>query len=302
MSSASVQSRLPTHERRLPNGLTVLIREDRSAPVVAIVTHVKAGYFSEPDRLVGISHVLEHMVFKGTERRGVGDLARETKAAGGYLNAGTIYDSTSYYTVLPSSSLELGLDIQVDALRHSQIHEEELQRELRVIIQEAKRKLDHPGAVAVESLYEEMFDVHRMRRWRIGTEAGLARLARADVWDYYRNFYRPTNMVLVVVGDVDPDRTLELIERHYSDMAPGEPLVEPAPEEPPRRGFRLRELAGDIARTHVQWGWRTPGTLDPATPALDLLAVVLGQGRASRLYRGVRERGVVHNIQASNYT
>ncbi|MBI4409039.1 MAG: insulinase family protein, partial [Gemmatimonadetes bacterium] len=90
--------------------------------------------------------------------------------------------------------------------------------------------------------------------------------------------------------------------RHYGDMAPGEPLVEPAPEEPPRRGFRLRELAGDIARTHVQWGWRTPGTLDPDTPALDLLAVVLGQGRASRLYRGVRERGVVHNIQASNYT
>src|SRR5690606_23927558 len=84
--------RLPTHERRLANGLTVLVREDHSAPVVAIVTHVRAGYFNEPDSLVGISHVLEHMYFKGTERFGPGEIARATKAAGGFLNAGTIYD------------------------------------------------------------------------------------------------------------------------------------------------------------------------------------------------------------------
>jgi zinc protease len=89
---------------RLANGLTVLARRDPSAPVVAIVTFVRAGYFDETDDVVGISHVLEHMYFKGTPSRGVGEIAKETKAAGGYLNAGTIYDHTSYYTVLPSSS------------------------------------------------------------------------------------------------------------------------------------------------------------------------------------------------------
>src|SRR5690606_3481656 len=139
--------RLPTHERRLDNGLTVIVREDHSAPVVAVVTHVKAGYFDEPDTLIGISHVLEHMYFKGTERRGPGQIARETKEAGGYLNAGTIYDRTSYYTVLPSSSLEQALEIQADALQRSTIEEDELRRELLVIIQEANRKLDNPGAV-----------------------------------------------------------------------------------------------------------------------------------------------------------
>src|ERR671937_3076350 len=87
----------------LPNGLTLLVRRDDSAPVVAIVTYVKAGYFDETDDVVGVSHVLEHMYFKGTERRAVGEISKETKAAGGYLNAGTIYDYTSYYTVLPSS-------------------------------------------------------------------------------------------------------------------------------------------------------------------------------------------------------
>lgn len=302
MRGSSAFLRLPTFEHRLANGLTVLIREDHSAPVVAIVTHVKAGYFNEPDRLVGISHVLEHMYFKGTEQRGVGVMARETKAAGGYLNAGTIYDHTSYYTVLPSSALELGLDVQSDALRNAQIDEEELRRELLVIIQEARRKLDDPGAVAIESLYELMFDVHRMRRWRIGTEEGLRRITRADVWEYYRNLYRPSNIVLVVAGDLDPERTLALVERFYGDMPAGEPVHEPAPEEPERTGLRFREMEGDIVQSRVAWGWRTPGPLGADTPALDLLATVLGQGRASRLYRHVREAGWVSGITAANYT
>src|SRR5512140_886372 len=192
-----------THESRLTNGLTVLVREDHSAPVVAIVTHVQAGYFDEPDKLVGISHVLEHMYFKGTQRRGVGEIAQETKGAGGYVNAGTIYDYTSYYTVLPSSSLEMGLDIQSDALKHSQIDEDELARELLVIIQEARRKLDNPSAVATETLYEEMFDAHPIRRWRVGTEEGLRRLRREDVWRYYRDLYHPSSVILVVAGDVE---------------------------------------------------------------------------------------------------
>ena len=95
----------------LPNGLTVLVRRDDAAPVVAVVTHVKAGYFDETDDVVGIAHVLEHMFFKGTPTRGVGAIAKQTKASGGYLNAATIYDHSVYYTVLPSSGLVAGLEI-----------------------------------------------------------------------------------------------------------------------------------------------------------------------------------------------
>ena len=121
----------------LPNGLRVLVRRDASAPVVAIVTYVSAGYFDETDDVIGIAHVLEHMYFKGTPTRGVGEIARQTKAVGGYLNAATIYDHTSYYTVLPSSSFVSGLDVQFDAYANSLIDEDELSRELEVIIQEA---------------------------------------------------------------------------------------------------------------------------------------------------------------------
>src|ERR687891_274092 len=229
IAEPSVLQRLPTHERRLDNGLTVLIREDHSTPVVAVVTHVKAGYFDEPDHLVGISHVLEHMYFKGTERRGVGEMARETKDAGGYLNAGTIYDRTSYYTVLPASALEQALDIQADALQRSAVDAEELRKELLVIIQEAKRKLDDPHAVAQETLFETMFDVHRIRRWRIGSEAMLRGFTRADVWNFYRTHYCAANTILAIAGDVDPERTFALVEQHYGGIPPRQPVRDPAP-------------------------------------------------------------------------
>ena len=122
----------------LPNGLTVLLRVDRSAPVAAIVTHVKAGYFDETDDIVGIAHVLEHMFFKGTARRGVGEIAKETKASGGYLNAHTIYDNTTYFTVLPASGFAAGLDIQADAYANSDRRRRALER----------ARGDHPGSEA----------------------------------------------------------------------------------------------------------------------------------------------------------
>src|SRR3954468_5936923 len=186
----------------LANGLRVLVRRDASAPVVAIVTYVSAGYFDEADEIVGIAHVLEHMFFKGTPSRGVGAIAKQTKALGGYLNAGTIYDHTSYYTVLPSSAFAQGLTIQADAYARSLIDSEELRRELEVIIEEAKRKADNPPAVATETLYALLHDTHRIRRWRIGGEAGLRQLTADAVRKFYCAYYHPGNTVLVVVGDV----------------------------------------------------------------------------------------------------
>ncbi|HEX5437653.1 MAG TPA: pitrilysin family protein [Gemmatimonadaceae bacterium] len=286
----------------LANGLTVLVRRDTSAPVVAIVTYVKAGYFDEPDEVAGIAHVLEHMFFKGTAQRGVGIIAQETKAAGGYLNAGTIYDHTSYYTVLPSSSFVQGLEIQGDAYANSIIDAEELGRELEVIIQEAKRKADNPSAVATETLYEVLHERHRIRRWRIGHEETLRRLTRPDLTGFYRNFYRPANTILSIAGDIDPQHALHEAERIYGAIPDGQIVREPGPEEPEHAGFRFRELAGDITQTQLAVGWRTPGTLHHDTPLLDVAAAVLGAGRASRLYRAVRDRKLAASISAYDYT
>jgi zinc protease len=290
------------HRTVLPNGLRVLVRRDASAPVVAIVTYVCAGYFDETDDVVGIAHVLEHMYFKGTPTRGVGEIARETKAVGGYLNAATIYDYTSYYTVLPSSGFVTGLDVQFDAYAHSLIDAQELARELEVIIQEAKRKADNPHAVTIETLYEVLHDRHRIRRWRIGREPGLRALTREQLLAFYRNFYRPGNTILVIVGDVDANEALRAVERRYGTLPAGRPARAAGPRENGAGGFRFREWAGDIGQTQLAFGWRTPGSDHPDTPYLDLLAAALGAGRASRLYRAVRERTLASSVAAYNYT
>ncbi len=286
----------------LPNGLTLLVHRDSSAPVVAIVTYVSAGYFDETDDVVGIAHVLEHMYFKGTPTRGVGEIARQTKAVGGYLNAATIYDHTSYYTVLPSSGFAQGLDVQFDAYANSLIDAGELARELEVIIQEAKRKADNPPAVATETLYEVLHDRHRIRRWRIGREPGLRALTREAMLRFYRNFYHPGNTVLTVVGDVDPDDVIAEVTKRYGALPAGTPVRVPGPTEKGAAGFRYREWSGDIGQAQVAFGWRTPATLDDATPGLDILSVVLGGGRASRLYRAVRERKLASSVSAYDYT
>jgi zinc protease len=285
----------------LPNGLTLLVQPDYSAPVVAVVTHVKAGFFDEPDEWSGISHVLEHMFFKGTARRGVGAIARETKAAGGYLNAGTGYDHTSYFTVLPASGLAAALDIQSDALLNSVIDEGELARELQVIIQEARRKLDTPGAVAHETLHEVMFDHHRIRRWRIGSEDRLAQLTRDDLWSYYRSRYVPERTIVALAGAFDVEEALDLARAAYGGwpVAPG--AVDLSPEEPPRREVRARTLRGDITHAELVLGWRAVPPLHEDAPALDVAAAILGLGRGSWLYRALRETGIVTSVSAHNY-
>jgi len=294
----------------LPNGLRVLVRQDRSAPVVAIVTYVKAGYFDETDDIVGIAHVLEHMYFKGTPSLGVGEIARVTKANGGYLNAGTIYDHTHYYAVLPSTGFAAGLAVQADAYANSLIDAGELARELEVIIEEAKRKQDNPTAVATETLFELLHDRHRMRRWRIGREAGLRRIEHEHVERFYRNFYRPSNTVLSIVGDIDPEAALALVTQHYGSLADAPVVRTPGPAEHAELmeraeaapAFRYRELSGDIKQAEMVFGWRTPALLHPDTPALDLASAVLSSGRASRLYRGVRERRLASSVNSANYT
>lgn len=286
----------------LPNGLTLLAQRDDSAPVVAVVTHVKAGFFDEPDRWVGISHVLEHMFFKGTARRGVGAVARETKAAGGYLNASTSYDHTAYFTVLPAAALAAALDIQSDALQNSRMDPDELARELRVIIQEAKRKLDNAGSVAYETLHEIMFDRHRIRRWRIGYEADLARFTRDDLWAYYRSRYVPERTIVAIVGAVEPGQALDLARKAYQEWAQAPGANDPSPDEPPRRDVRARTLRGDVSQAELAVGWRTVPPLHPDAAALDVAAAVLAAGRGSWLQRALRETGVVTSIAAYNYS
>ncbi len=286
----------------LPNGLTLLVRQDDTAPVVGLYTHVKAGYFDEPDDRVGIAHVLEHMYFKGTPTRAVGAIARETKLAGGWLNAHTIYDHTAYVAVVPSDAFEAALDIQFDAYAHSLIDAEELGRELEVIIQEARRKRDAPGAVTLESLFALLHDKHRIRRWRIGEPDMLRTFSSDMLHAFYRHWYVPSNTILSIVGNVDPETVHQAVLQRYGTLPAGDVTRERGPVDDAAPGVRSRDLTGDIAQAHVAFGWRTPPQSHPDTPALELAGIILGSGRASRFYRAVRERQLASGVSAFHYT
>ena len=293
----------------LQNGLTVIVRENPAVPLTAITTMVKVGYFDEDDRISGISHVIEHMFFKGTPSRSVGEVARETKALGGYLNASTYYERTSYYTVVPSENAIKALEIQADALWNSSFDNDELKREIEVVIQENNRKLDNPSAVASEKLYEVAFQQHRMKRWRIGTESGLRALTRGDLVAYFKRYYRPSNIILTIVGPIDRDQMLAEVVRLYGGDAQTPvalPIVgvkldrDVSPREPEQTGIRFGYQRGPIEQPRVAIGFHTPGILSLETRALEVLASILADGRSGRLNQHLRdEKGLITSASAS---
>lgn len=289
----------------LPNGLTLLLKPDSSLGTVAVVTHVRAGYFDEPDEWVGISHVLEHMFFKGTRRRGPGELAGEIQQLGGYLNAVTSYEKTVYYAVLPAGPgvLEKALEIEADALLECALDPAELAREIEVIVQEGKRKRDSPGAVAAETLFAQLFRVHRVRRWRIGTEEQLRSLNREAVEAYYRTRYTPERTIVCIAGAFNPQIARETVRRLYGDWHPPAARIPPGPAEPPERPEgKIAVLRGDVHRPLATVGWRTVEALHPDSVPLDLCAAVVGSGRGSRLWRKLRKPGLASSVSASHFS
>ena len=274
----------------LDNGMTVLIKETHSAPVVAINTWVNVGYFDEPDSLTGISHLLEHMFFKGTKKRKVGQLRDETRNLGGYLNGGTIYEYTHYYTALPQRFAQKGLELQSDALLNSVINSMELEKEKKVVIQEVKRKLDDPDALAWEKLMELAFAEHPLRRWRMGTQEQNASFSKKDLENHYLSFYRPDNIILSIVGDIKTEEILKAVKDHYGDFRRESTEKEPIPTEPDQKEFRYLQMKGDITQTYLKIGFHIPAKLDRSFFALDVLSHILGHGRSSRLSQVLKER------------
>jgi len=275
---------------RLNNGMIVLVQERHSAPVFAINTLVKTGYFNEPDSLTGISHLLEHMFFKGTEKRKVGQLREETKRLGGYFNAGTIYEFTHYYTVLPSEFIQQGLELQSDALWYSVIDSVELEKEKKVVIEEVKRKLDNPDALAWEKLIELAFDHHPIRRWRMGTPEQIQSWRKDQLGNYLKRFYRPDNIILSIVGDVNTEKVLDEVKRYYGNIKTEKTDKIRLPQEQQQKELRYSQMKGDITQSYLKMGFHIPGKLSSDIFATDVLVHILGEGRSSRLSLSLIER------------
>ena len=288
----------------LPNGLVILVEEDHSAPVVSVQAWCETGSIHEDKWLgAGLSHILEHMLFKGTATRGPNEIAQAVQNAGGYINAYTSFDRTVYWIDTPSKGAAVALDILADAMMHSTLPPEEYGKEQEVIRREFAMGQDDPDRMSSLTLFAAAYRQHPYRHPVIGHLDVYNRLTRDDVMAYYKARYIPNNMFFVVSGDVDAQAVHDQLAAAFANH-PRQPLAPVfLPQEPPQLGRREAHIDFPTELTRLEIAWHIPELTHPDVPALDLLALILGDGRSSRLYRRVREElALVHGIHAWCYT
>ena len=288
----------------LDNGLTVLVTEIPSSPVVSVYALVKTGSATEGKFLgAGISHFIEHMLFKGTHGRGVGELAARIQAVGGTINASTGMDYTVYTITVPYESFDIALDILSDMLANAAMDEREVERERNVIFSEMRMRNDNPDARISELTFRNVFIAHPYRHPVIGYRSLFAELTRDDLIEYYRERYVPNNTVLSVAGNVDTEEAFLKIKETFKDFKRGHPVLRNLSEEPNQISPRRYEEKYPTELTRLSMAFSGIELLHPDLYALDVLAKVLGQGKSSRLYLDIyKEQGLVHSISAFNYT
>ena len=306
-SAASPSLAFPTDPgaviKTLPNGLTIILREDHSAPVVSAQAWCRTGSIDEGPWLgAGLSHVLEHMLFKGTKTRPASRIDQEVQEAGGYMNAYTSFDRTVYHIDVPNTGTAVAIDILCDIMRNATLPEEELVKEKQVILREMDMNQDDPDRLAGRRLFETAFTRSPYRFTIIGYPDIYNEITREHLAAYYQTRYAPNNTFFVVVGDFSSESVLGQIERCYADAKLRALPVSVLPDEPPQTAPRDVIEEAPIELGHVHFSWHVPGIRHPDLPVLDMISAILGNGRSSRLFQNIRERlGLAHSASAWVY-
>jgi len=288
----------------LPNGLTIIVQEDHSAPVASVQVWCSTGSVDEDQHLgAGLSHILEHMLFKGTKTRSANQIAQSIQDVGGYINAYTSFDRTVFWIDVPKDGVSTALEVLTDAMMNSNLPPDEYKKEQEVIRREFAMGMDDPDRMASLLLFATAYQRHPYRFPVIGELEIYNQLTQEQVMQYYKTRYVPNNLTFVVVGDVNGEK----VQQQLSDLfnAYPEKSLKPVfiPSEPPQLGRREvhKEFATEL--THFSMAWHIPEVTSPDVPALDLLSTILGDGRSSRLYQRVREEaGLAFGISAFSYT
>ena len=286
------------------NGLTLIVEEDRSAPVASVQAWCGTGSIHEGERMgAGMSHILEHMLFKGTGTRPPGEIAKQVQNRGGYINAYTSFDRTVYWIDVPKDGASEAVDILADVMQNATLPEEEYAKEQEVIRREFAMGFDDPGRQSSQLMLNTVFNQSPFRHPVIGYLDVYNKLTRDDVMRYYKTRYVPNNMTFVVAGDVDAEAIREQLGKLF-ESAPRVAL-EPVyvATEPPQLGQREihKEFPTELSR--LSMSWRVPGVTSPDTPALEILGEILGSGASSRLNREIRERKqIAHSAGAGMFS
>jgi zinc protease len=285
----------------LQNGVRVLIQDYPSSEVVSVQLWVRAGGRDEAPTELGLAHYLEHMLFKGTTTRPKGFVDRDVEGVGGRINAGTSWDFTFYYVVLPASRAVAAIEMLSDISVNSSLDETELDLEKKVVIEEMRLNEDTPQRYLRRQLYGMAFDGHPYGRSLLGTPEIIQKLTRNALLAFYRRHYVPESFTLVVVGPVDKaailaaaERTLGRLPRSGSQRLPQATPHALTPKK--------NEVQRPVALAYLGMAWLGPKIDHADTPAVELLVSILGQSRSSRLPQSLRERQALVNSVGSDYT
>jgi len=287
-----------------PNGLTLIVEENKGAPVASVQAWCNTGSIHEGKLLgAGLSHILEHMLFKGTTSRAPGVIASQVQDQGGYINAYTSYDRTVYWIDVPAKGAAKAVDILADAMMNATLPEDEYNKEQEVIRREFAMGYDNPDRTASLLLFRTAFHRSPFKEPVIGHLDIYNKLNRQDVLDYYKRRYVPNNLCFVVVGDVNASEIRDQLGNCFEKYPriPIEPVT--IAEEPPQLGKQEARdtFPTDLSRMNI--AWRAPGATSPDAPAVEVLSAVLGAGTSSMLNTEVREKkGLVHQVGAGLYT
>ncbi|OHE77938.1 MAG: hypothetical protein A3F67_05460 [Verrucomicrobia bacterium RIFCSPHIGHO2_12_FULL_41_10] len=309
-ASSSIQNEAPSEKEltisgkpqlfTFPDGATLIVEEDHSAPVVSVQAWCNTGSIHEGTLLgAGLSHILEHMLFKGTKTRAPGVIAQQVQDQGGYINAYTSYDRTVYWIDMPSAGVSDAVDILADVMLNATLPLEEYEKEQEVIRREFAMGYDNPDRMSTELLFRTAFHVSPFREPVIGHLDIYNKLTRNDVMAYYKRRYVPNNLCFVVVGDVNAEK----IRKQLGDFLEKYPrqALEPVlvKEEPPQLGKMTGRETFPTELSRLNMAWKAPGVTSPDAPAVEILASILGSGNSSILNQEVREkRELVHQIGA----
>lgn len=270
----------------LANGLTLFVLPDRRLPIVSLQIHYKVGSRHELPGITGISHLFEHLMFRGTDTLGPEEFSRLLQAKGGEINAFTTKDHTSYFENLPAEHLELGLQLEADRLLHLKLDDDTFQPERQVVISERKlRSVDSPFGLVEEQLFATAYTQHPYNWPVVGWDQDLHRMTLEDCLAYYRSHYHPGKITVVIAGDVEPARARDLVEKYFGQIPAPAAAPEPQVVEPPQRGER-RAIVKKVSQVEaLVAGFHMVGIDHPDLYALNLLAIILSGGRSSRFHQ-----------------
>ena len=289
-------------ETFLPNGLKVILLENHKAPLVTFQVWYRVGSRNESWEKTGLSHVLEHMMFKGTEKIGPEEFSRIIQENGGNLNAFTSYDYTAYYENLSSDRIQVAIDLEADRMQNLVLREEDFRTERMVVMEERRlRTEDNPQAVLIEQVMATAYQIHPYRWPIIGWMEDLARLTLEDLKACYRTYYNPVNAFLVVVGDFKKEELLPKIEKAFGSISKGIAPNQDRNKEPAQLGERRISVKKEAQLPFLVMGYHVPNLREQDSYVLEVITTILSGGKSSRFYQNlVREKRLVLSADAGH--